>query len=122
MTQANGAYEVRLSSKVLARDVYLSFGDHDAKFSDNYIDLLPGEPATIIVHSPASLAELQSSMKVMSLVDAIEPNTVWKSAAWELALAGRQISREMQNFSAFSTCGDGDRLAVDASEKPDPFR
>jgi beta-mannosidase len=81
LTQANGAYEVRLSSKLLARDVYLSFGDHDAKFSDNYIDLLPGESATIVVHSPASLAELQSSMKVMSLVDAIEPNTVWKSGA-----------------------------------------
>jgi len=79
LTRANGAYEVRLSSKLLARDVYVSFGDHDAKFSDNYIDLLPGEPATIVVHSPASLAELQSSMKVMSLVDAIEPNTVWKS-------------------------------------------
>jgi beta-mannosidase len=81
LIQANGAYEVRLSSKVLARDVYVSFGDHDAKFSDNYIDLLPGEPATILVRSPASLAELQSSMKVMSLVDAIEPNTVWKSGA-----------------------------------------
>jgi beta-mannosidase len=81
LTQANGAYEVRLSSKVLARDVYVSFGDHDAKFSDNYIDLLPGETVTIIVHSPASLAGLESSMKVMSLVDAIEPNTVWKSGA-----------------------------------------
>jgi beta-mannosidase len=81
LTQVNGAYEIRLSSKVLARDVYVSFGDHDAKFSDNYIDLLPGEPATIVVHSPASLAELQSSMKVISLVDAIEPNTVWKSGA-----------------------------------------
>ncbi|MGC2510998.1 MAG: glycoside hydrolase family 2 protein, partial [Acidobacteriaceae bacterium] len=68
-------------SKVLARDVYISFGDHDAKFSDNYIDLLPAEPATIIVHSPATLAELQSSLKVLSLVDAIEPNTAWKSGA-----------------------------------------
>ncbi len=79
LTQANGAYQVQMSSKVLARDVYVSFGDHDAKFSDNYIDLLPGEPATIVVHSPASLAELESSMKVMSLVDAIQPNTGWKS-------------------------------------------
>jgi len=79
LTQVNSVYQVRLSSNVLARDVYVSFGDHDAKFSDNYIDLLPGDAATIIVHSPASLAELQGSMKVMSLVDAIEPNTVWKS-------------------------------------------
>ena len=42
---------------------------------------------------------------------------------WELALAARQIYTDgMQNFSAFSTSRDGDRLAVDASEKPDPFR
>jgi beta-mannosidase len=81
LTKENGAYQVRLSSNMLARDVYVSFGDHDAKFSDNYIDLLPGEATTIVVHSPASLAELQSSLKVMSLVDAIEPNTVWKSTS-----------------------------------------
>lgn len=81
LTQAGGAYEVRLSSNLLARDVYISFGDHDAKFSDNYIDLLPGEPATIVVHSSANLGELKSSMKVTSLVDAIEPNTVWKTPA-----------------------------------------
>ena len=80
LIRANGAYEVRLSSKVLARDVYVTFGDHDAKFSDNYIDLLPGESLAIAVHSTASLAELQSSMKVVSLVDAIEPNTVWQRA------------------------------------------
>ncbi len=80
LVKGSGAYEVQLSSKVLARDVYVSFGDHDAKFSDNYIALLPGESATIVVHSPASLGDLQSSMKVTSLVDAIEPNTVWKAA------------------------------------------
>jgi beta-mannosidase len=79
LTRTNGAYEVRLSSKVLARDVYVSFGDQDVKFSDNYVDLLPGESATIDVHSPASLAQLQNSMKVISLVDAIQPNTIWKS-------------------------------------------
>jgi hypothetical protein len=33
------------------------------------------------VRSPASQAQLQSSIKVMSLVDAIEPNTVSKNAS-----------------------------------------
>lgn len=81
LTRTNGAYELRLSSKVLARDVYVSFGDNDVKFSDNYVDLLPGEPATITIQSKASLTELQQSLKIVSMVDAFLPNTVTKNAA-----------------------------------------
>jgi beta-mannosidase len=81
LTKTNGGYSLLLSSKVLARDVYVSFGDNDVKFSDNYVDLLPGEPATIVVHSQASLAALQSSMRIVSLVDAFQPSTVAKSEA-----------------------------------------
>ena len=80
-TQANGGFELHLSSKVLARSVYVSFGDTDANISDNYFDLLPGEPVTVTVVSKASLSQLASSMKVMSLVDAFVPGTVWKDAA-----------------------------------------
>ena len=79
-TQASGAYELHLSSQVLARSVYVSFGDTDAKVSDNYFDLLPGEPVTVTVASKASLSQLANSMKVMSLVDAFVPDTVWKGA------------------------------------------
>jgi len=66
-------YRVTLHSAQLARDVYLSFGDADAKFSDNYIDLLPGETAEIEVTSKASLDELREGMKVVSLYDAFLP-------------------------------------------------
>jgi beta-mannosidase len=80
-TPANGAYELHLSSKVLARSVYVSFGDTDAQLSDNYFDLLPGEPVTVTVASKSSLSQLEKSLKVMSLVDAFVPDTVWKSPA-----------------------------------------
>ncbi|MHB1935902.1 MAG: beta-mannosidase [Acidobacteriaceae bacterium] len=79
LSKLNDAYQLRLSSKVLARDVYVSFGDNDVKFSDNYVDLLPGEPIVLTVHSKASLAELQDSMKIVSLVDAFETNTAGKN-------------------------------------------
>jgi beta-mannosidase len=73
-------YEVRISSPVLARDVYLSFGSIDAKLSDNYFDVLPGEKAEVIVTTNASLAELQAQMKMISLTDAFavsnQPATV----------------------------------------------
>src|SRR5580700_8017824 len=55
IAKVGDGYTVTLQSPVLARSVYVSFGDHDATFSDNYIDLLPGEPITITVKSPASL-------------------------------------------------------------------
>ena len=81
LTGTNGAYQLRLSSNTLARDVYVSFGDNDVKFCDNYVDLLPGEPITLTVHSKASLAELQNSMKIVSLANAFQPKTVAKSEA-----------------------------------------
>ena len=73
LTQQGNAYVLQLSSPVLARSVYVSFGDLDAKFSDNYVDLLPGEPVKITITSPATLDQLKSSMKIMSLADAFLP-------------------------------------------------
>jgi beta-mannosidase len=72
ITQSANGYDVVLHSPVLARAVYLSFGEADVRFSDNYINLLPNEPATIHVTSKASLAELKAQMKTVSLVDAFQ--------------------------------------------------
>ena len=74
------AYRVTLKSSQIARDVYLSFGDLDAKFSDNYLDLLPGEPAQIEVTSKGSLEQLRQAMKVVSLYDAFLPATEHESS------------------------------------------
>jgi beta-mannosidase len=70
LVKAKEGFDVTLKSTVLARSVYLSFGEQDATYSDNYVDLLPGEPVTIHVTSEASLAELQAGMQVRSLADA----------------------------------------------------
>ena len=66
----SGGYTVRLSSPVLARDAYLTFGSLDVEPSDNYIDLLPGQPAEITLKSTASIDQVRSQLKVISLVDA----------------------------------------------------
>jgi beta-mannosidase len=83
LTGADGSYDLHLSSGVLARSVYVSFGDHDAKFSDNYFDLLPGEPRDIHVDSNASLDQLEKSMNTISLVDAIVSNPTIKGFVWK---------------------------------------
>jgi beta-mannosidase len=70
VTGEKGSYTVRTSTSVLARDVYVSFGNLDAKVSDNYFDILPGETTEIAVTSAASLADIKAQMRVISLTDA----------------------------------------------------
>ena len=76
-----GTYTVHLSSPVLARNVYVSFGDLDTKPADNYFDLLPGQPIDLAITSAASLDELENSLKVISLTDAFAPHEAQVSAA-----------------------------------------
>lgn len=63
-------YTITLRSPVLARNVYLSFGDLDVVLSDNYLDLLPGEETVVVLRTSATLEQLQQAVKVKSLTDA----------------------------------------------------
>jgi beta-mannosidase len=73
LAKSGEAYRLRLSSPVLARSVYVSFGTLDASPSDNYFDLIPNQPVEITITSPAKLEGLRTQLKVMSLFDAFAP-------------------------------------------------
>jgi len=73
LTGNGGDYRLRLSSPALAPDVYISFPGVDAQVSDNYFNLIPGEPREVTVTSAAPLTKLQASLKIVSLEDAIAP-------------------------------------------------
>jgi beta-mannosidase len=80
-SRTGNGYRLRLSSSVLARDVYLSFGTLDAKPSDNYFDLIPGQPVEVDIASKAELAQVQAALKIVSLADAfLNPTVAVKSA------------------------------------------
>ena len=64
------SYQLTLRSSELARNIYISLGDLDARFSDNYFDLLPGEPVTITIKSASTLDQIKQALKVTSLMDA----------------------------------------------------
>ena len=49
--QLDGKCEVTLSSKQLARDVFVEIPVQGAKFSDNFFDLLPGQTKKVIITS-----------------------------------------------------------------------
>jgi beta-mannosidase len=70
LTKNGDAYTLTLSSKVLARSVYLTFGDTKVEVSDNYFNLLPNTPQTITLHTTASAEDLTKNLHIVSLVDA----------------------------------------------------
>ena len=79
-TKAGENYTLHLASPVLADSVYISFGNIDAKLSDNYFDLLPGQAMDMSITSAASLEELKQNMRVISLTDAFAPHEAQVSA------------------------------------------
>jgi beta-mannosidase len=78
LTKTPAGYKLELKSNKLARSAYVSFAKADAQFSDNYFDLLPNEPVVIEIKSEATLDELKSQMKVVSLADAFSTQLVAK--------------------------------------------
>ncbi len=76
LMKSNDSYRLKVSSPVLARSVYISFGQIDAEVSDNYFDLLPGKSAEVTIRTQANEAVLRAALKVISLVDAFAPRAV----------------------------------------------
>ena len=66
---------LRISTRQLARGVWIDFGKLDANLSSNAFDLLPGEHVDIAVDSTADLASLKAALKLTSLVDAVQRET-----------------------------------------------
>jgi beta-mannosidase len=73
LAKSGEAYRLRLSSPVLARSVYISFGTLDASPSDNYFDLIPNQPVEITITSAATLDQLRAQLKITSLAEAFAP-------------------------------------------------
>ncbi len=73
LAKSGEAYRLRLSSPVMARSVYVSFGTLDASLSDNYFDLIPNQPVELTLTSPAKLDDLRAQLKITSLAEAFAP-------------------------------------------------
>jgi beta-mannosidase len=67
---AKSVATIKVTSPVLAKDVYLTFGNLDVDLSDNYFDVLPGETVEVKVWSNVPVETLKAQMKAISLVDA----------------------------------------------------
>ncbi|MGH8147585.1 MAG: beta-mannosidase [Rhodanobacteraceae bacterium] len=67
LAKSGDDYALKLTTDMLARDVWVSFGIIGAEVSDNSINLLPGQSVTLTVRSKADLASLRRALKVRNL-------------------------------------------------------
>ena len=70
ITLIEGGYRLTLNSDTFARAVYIATGDADATFSDNFMDIVPGQPVTIDIKTELGLDTFQKQLKIISLPDA----------------------------------------------------
>lgn len=70
VTKEGDGLRVKLTTDTLARSVRLVSADDDAKFEDNYFDLLPGETRILHVDTKTSLDDFKKTLEVTSLADA----------------------------------------------------
>ena len=66
----NGKYALTMSSKSLARGVWIDFGNLDVTMSDNAFDLAPSHAICIELGSTASLSTLRRELSIRSLYGA----------------------------------------------------
>jgi beta-mannosidase len=66
--------ELTLHADTLARDVWISFGEHDVTLADNAFTLLPGETRTIQLKSSADASALENALHIQTLDTATLPS------------------------------------------------
>ena len=67
LTKQGDHYMLKLTSNALAPRAEVTFGDEGVSLSDNFIDVLPGEPVYITIKSSETLENLKKVLKVTAL-------------------------------------------------------
>ena len=65
----DGKYEVTLSARQLARDVFIEIPVQGAKFTDNFFDLLPGQTKKVVVTSEELMKDGKLDIRIHQLSD-----------------------------------------------------
>jgi beta-mannosidase len=62
-----GGFEITLNTDKLAKNLYMTIGDEEGFFSDNYFDLLPGQEIKVKLDSKISKEKLQEVFVIQTL-------------------------------------------------------
>ena len=64
---ADGGFEITLNTDKLAKNLYMTIGDEEGFFSDNYFDLLPGQEVKVKLESKIPKEKLQEVFAIQTL-------------------------------------------------------
>lgn len=67
ISKADGGFEINLNTNKLAKNLYMTIGDEEGFFSDNYFDLIPGQPAKIKLTTSLSHEKLKEVFAIQTL-------------------------------------------------------
>ena len=65
-------YEIILTSESLAKNVYVTADSQYIQLSDNYMDVIPGQPCTVELRCKKTLEQVRDMLMVRSLYDTFE--------------------------------------------------
>lgn len=69
-----GGVYLTLSSVALAKNVYISFKNHDIELSDNYFDIASAQPIRVLAKTDLSPSELLKELSIISVYDISRAN------------------------------------------------
>ncbi len=69
VNKVEGGANITLCSDVLAKDVEISFENHDIEISDNFFDLSSSKPYTVFAKTNLSKEELEKEISIFSVYD-----------------------------------------------------
>jgi beta-mannosidase len=66
----DGGFEISLTTNKLAKNLYMTIGDENGFFSDNYFDLMPGQTVKVKLETQMAKEKLQEVFKIRTLESA----------------------------------------------------
>lgn len=63
----DGGFEISLSTDKLAKNLFMTIGDEEGFFSDNYFDLLPGQTVKVKLDSKMTEEKLKEVFAIQTL-------------------------------------------------------
>jgi len=72
ITQQDNKFTITVHAGALARFVNISVGEENIIFSDNYFDLLPGQPRRITFQSALPPERIKQDIRIISLKDSLD--------------------------------------------------
>lgn len=69
VTKIQTGYRIQLTAKNLLKNVYLHLDEFEGVFSDNYFDLLPGDPIMVEYATSQKIENFRDKLKIQTLED-----------------------------------------------------